>query len=78
MSLRTTSAASSPARDVVDTHFINRSTFKVEAQPPPGDHQALGVVYATWLQYPGTILLIGTALAMWLLAFRRAGARRER
>ena len=55
--------------DVVDTHFIDRSTFEVEAQPPPGDHQALGVIYATWLQYPGIVLLIGTALAMWLLAF---------
>lgn len=55
--------------DVVDTHFINRSTFAVEAQPPPGDHQALGVIYATWFQYPGMALLIGTALAMWLLAF---------
>jgi hypothetical protein len=56
-------------RDVVDTHFIDRSTFGVEAQPPPGDHQALGVVYATWLQYPGTILLIGTALLIWAVAF---------
>jgi hypothetical protein len=55
--------------DVVDTHFINRSTFEVETQPPPGDHQALGVIYATWLQYPGIALLIGTALAIWLLAF---------
>jgi hypothetical protein len=56
-------------RDVVDTHFIDRSTFEVDAQPPPGDHQALGVVYATWLQYPGTILLIGTALLIWAVAF---------
>ncbi len=55
--------------DVVDTHFINRSTFEVEAQPPPGDHQALGVIYATWLQYPRMALLIATALAMWLVAF---------
>jgi hypothetical protein len=55
--------------DVVDTHFIDRSTFAVDAQPPPGDHQALGVVYATWLQYPGAILLIGTALFMWAVAF---------
>ena len=55
--------------DVVDTHFIDRSTFAVDTQPPPGDHQALGVVYATWLQYPGTILLIGTALFIWAVAF---------
>ena len=57
------------SQDVVDTHFIDRSTFEVETQPPPGDHQALGVIYATWLQYPGVALLIGTALAIWLLAF---------
>jgi hypothetical protein len=56
-------------RDVVDTHFIDRSTFAVDAQPPPGDHQALGVVYATWLQYPGTILLMCTALLIWVVAF---------
>jgi len=54
---------------VVDTHFIDRSTFEVDAQPPPGDHQALGVVYATWLQYPGTILLLCTALLIWVVAF---------
>ena len=39
--------------EVVDTHFIDRSSFKVEAQPPPGDHQALGVVYATMASVPG-------------------------
>ena len=56
-------------QNVADTHFIDRSTFEVEPQPPQGDHQALGVVYATWLQYPGTILIIGTAVLVWAIAF---------
>ena len=52
--------------DVVDTHFIDRSTFAVESQPPPGD-QPLGVRYVRWVQYPGTLLLMVTALLMWTL-----------
>lgn len=48
--------------DVVDTHFIDRSTFAVESQPPTGDHLPLGVTYVRWLQYPGRALLVVTAL----------------
>lgn len=55
--------------NVVDTHFIDRSTFQVEAQPPPGDHQPFGVIYATWLQYPSLVLAAMTAVGIWLLAF---------
>lgn len=52
--------------DVIDTHFIDRSTFTVESQPPPGD-QPLGVRYVRWVQYPGMLLLLGTAVSVWLL-----------
>ena len=54
--------------DVRDTQHIDRSTFTVEAQPPPpGDHPVLGVLYVTWIQYPGMVLLIGTAVLVWVL-----------
>lgn len=52
--------------DVIDTHFIDRSTFTVESQPPPGD-QPLGVKYVRWFQYPEMLLLLGTAVFVWLL-----------
>jgi len=54
---------------VADTHFIDRATFEVERQPPPGDHPAWGVLYVEWLQYPGLALLVGTALFVWGIAF---------
>lgn len=52
--------------DVIDTHFIDRATFAVESQSPPGD-QPLGVRYVRWLQFPGTLLVVITAVLMWLL-----------
>ena len=52
--------------DVLDTHFIDCSTFRVESQPPPGN-QPLGVRYVSWLQYPGVNLLAGTAVLVWML-----------
>ena len=55
--------------DVVDTHFIDRSSFTVEQQPPPQDHPAFGVVHAGWLHYPGLFLMTMTAVAIWALAF---------
>ena len=54
---------------VADTHFIDRATFEVERQPPPGDDPAWGVLYVEWLQYPGAALLAGTALLVWGLGF---------
>jgi hypothetical protein len=54
---------------VADTHFIDRSTFEVEHQPPPGDHPAWGVEYVEWMQYPGLALLVGTALVVWAIGF---------
>ena len=53
--------------DVVDTHFIDRSTFSVESQRPPGDHLPLGVEYIKWLQYPGMLLFVVTAVGTWVL-----------
>jgi hypothetical protein len=53
--------------EVLDTHFINRSTFRVQSQPPPGDHLPLGVRYVHWIQYPGLFLFVGTALFVWAL-----------
>ena len=55
--------------DVVDTHFIDRSSFRVESQPPPGDRLPLGVRYVSWIQYPGMPLLIATAVLIWVLGF---------
>ena len=55
--------------DVIDTHFIDRSSFTVERQPPPQDHPAFGVVHVTWLQYPGLFLMALTAVAVWAMAF---------
>jgi hypothetical protein len=52
--------------DVLDTHFIDRSTFRVQSQPPPG-HLPLGVQYVTWMQYPGVYLFAGTAVLVWML-----------
>lgn len=52
--------------DVVDTHFIDRSTFAVESQAPPGD-QALGVRHVRWIQYPGHLLLVLTGIGIWAL-----------
>jgi hypothetical protein len=54
---------------VADTHFIDRSTFEVEHQPPPGDDPAWGVAYVSWLQYPGMMLMIATALMVWVIGF---------
>ena len=53
--------------DVVDTHFIDRSRFTVESQPPPGAHLPLGVTYVRWVQYPGKVLLAVTAVLIWVL-----------
>ena len=54
--------------DVVDTHFIDRATFAVESQPPPGDNQPMGVTYVKWMQYPAMPLLFATTLLVWALA----------
>ena len=54
---------------VADTHFIDRATFEVEHQPPPGDDPAWGVAYVSWLQYPGMMLMIATALMVWIVGF---------
>ena len=54
--------------DVVDTHFIDRSTFEVESQPPPGDNHPIGVLYVRWMQYPGWPFLLLAAFGAWLLA----------
>jgi len=54
--------------DVVDTNDIDRATFTVPAQVPRRDHQFVGVEYAAWLQYPGTLLLVVTALLVWVMA----------
>jgi hypothetical protein len=54
---------------IVDTHFIDRSSFTVERQPPPQDHPAFGVTHAAWLHYPNLFLMIVTAIAVWALAF---------
>jgi len=53
--------------DVLDTHFIDRSTFRVESQPPPGDHLPLGMRYVSWIQYPDASLFAGTAVLIWTL-----------
>jgi hypothetical protein len=55
--------------DIVDTHFIDRSSFTVERQPPPQDHPAFGVMHAAWLHYPGLFLIAMTTVAVWALAF---------
>lgn len=55
--------------EVVDTHQIDRPTFTVPPQPPAADHPFLGVERLTWLQYPGWMLIIGTALGVWALGF---------
>ena len=54
---------------VADTHFIDRSSFIVESQPPPGDHLPLGVRYVRWLQYPGVWLAGVATVVMWAVAF---------
>jgi hypothetical protein len=54
---------------VADTHFIDRSTFEVEHQPPPGDDLPWGVAHVEWLQYPGAGLLAAIAFLVWLLGF---------
>jgi len=54
--------------EVVDTHFIDRSTFEVESQPPPGDNHPMGLQYVRWMQYPGLPLLLLAAFSAWLLA----------
>jgi hypothetical protein len=50
--------------DVVDTHFIERSTFEVESHPPLRD-PPLGMRYVRWTQYPGATLFAGTAIVIW-------------
>jgi hypothetical protein len=55
--------------EIVDTHFIDRSSFTVERQPPPQDHPAFGVLHAAWLHYPGVFLMIAAAVALWALGF---------
>jgi len=52
---------------VVDTHQIERSSFTVPPQPPETDHPVLGVEHVSWLQYPGLMLSIGTAMLVWAL-----------
>lgn len=54
---------------VADTHFIDRSAFTVESQPPPGDDLPLAVRFVRWLQYPGTAWLILTAVFTAALGF---------
>jgi hypothetical protein len=53
--------------DALDTNGIDRPRFAVPPHPPPTEHPALGVKYVTWLQYPGLMLLVGTAVLMWAL-----------
>ena len=55
--------------DVLDTHFIDRSTFVVESQPPPGEHLPLTVRYVRWMQYPAMPVFVGTIVVVWALAF---------
>ncbi|MET0659838.1 MAG: hypothetical protein ABW110_16950, partial [Steroidobacteraceae bacterium] len=55
--------------DAIDTNDIDRATFTVPPQPPRSDHQFLGVEYAAWLQFPGMLLLVVTALLVWAVAF---------
>ena len=55
--------------DAVDTNDIDRTTFTVPAQPPRMDHQFLGVEYVGWLQFPGMLLLVVTAVLVWVVAF---------
>lgn len=54
--------------DVVDTNDIDRSNYAVPPQAPRTDHQFLGVERVAWLQYPGMLLLIVTALLVWAIA----------
>ena len=54
--------------DVVDTNDIDRATYTVPPQAPRTDHPFLGVEYATWLQYPGMLLLVATAVLVWAIA----------
>jgi len=55
--------------DVVDTHYIDRATFTVPPHSSASNSPFLGVQHATWLQYPGWTLLIGTVLLVWMLGF---------
>lgn len=55
--------------DAIDTNDIDRATFTVPPQPPRADHQFLGVEYAAWLQFPGMLLLVVTAVLVWAVAF---------
>jgi hypothetical protein len=55
--------------DVVDTHHIDRPTFRVEYQPPQIDDPMLAVEHLSVLQYPGWALTISTALLVWALGF---------
>jgi hypothetical protein len=54
---------------VADTHFIDRSTFEVEHQPPPGDDLPWGVARVEWLQYPGIGLFAVTTFFVWVTGF---------
>ena len=54
--------------DVVDTNDIDRATYTVPPQAPRTDHQFLGVEYVTWLQYPGMLFLVATAVLVWAIA----------
>ena len=55
--------------DAVDTNDIDRATFTVPLQAPRMDHQFLGVEYVAWLQFPGMLLLVVTAVLVWAVAF---------
>jgi hypothetical protein len=54
---------------VADTHFIDRSTFEVESQPPLGDYLPLGVLHVRWVQYPNVLVLALMAVMVWAIAF---------
>ena len=54
--------------DVVDTNDIDRATYTVPLQAPRTDHQFLGVEHVAWLQYPGMLLLVTTAVLVWAIA----------
>jgi hypothetical protein len=54
--------------DAVDTNDIDRATYTVPPQAPRTDHQFLGVENVTWLQYPGMLFLVATAVLVWAIA----------
>jgi hypothetical protein len=55
--------------NVVDTQNIDRRSFVVTPQPTRGTAESLAEEYVSWMQYPGQMLSIATAVLIGMLGF---------